>query len=120
MTAEPKYEYAVQSHVPLPQDRNRSSRYPFPLMKIGDSFFVETGKMEKKKIEGRATAVRASSHNWAQKNAPERKFITRIEATGFRVWRAEDREKTRKKPGPKPRKAAGPNGIQLAASTSPQ
>lgn len=63
-------ENIVVSNVPIPETR---LKYPFHQMKVGDSFYTLSG------------AVRSAAFNHA--NTHDKKFITRAEGEGFRVWR---------------------------------
>lgn len=63
----------VEKHIPLPAERKR---YPYASMDIGDSFFVQAGKMQ----------VVCNANYRASKKLGF-KFIARCEPEGVRVWR---------------------------------
>lgn len=76
-------EYAIDTAVPIPDPRGGLGKlkYPFPMMNVGDSFFVP----------GRGSqGVKGSINYW---NARGRKFTTRTRTEngvyGVRVWRVE-------------------------------
>lgn len=74
--------FKIEKDVPVAKisggpGRPRDSKYPFDLMDVGDSFFVDTDK--------------SSGHIVAQGNKrhPDRKFVSRTVEGGVRVWRVE-------------------------------
>lgn len=73
--------YAVERKVPCPgiNRPGRPTKYPFPAMKIGDSFFVPAADTRS------IPRVRSAASIWAQKY--NRKLITRAVDGGIRVWR---------------------------------
>lgn len=78
----------IEKNIPLPArvrgTQGRRSKYPFAQMEVGDSFAITA-------IEQTAYKLRNSIGNcaikWVQKNAPERKFSTRITGNTVRIWR---------------------------------
>lgn len=79
---------------PLPKDqRPRRSRqvYPWPTMKVGDSFFIETDELQV--VDKR---VQASAWNYARTKSPDFQILVRPdtekqdgkEVHGLRVWRS--------------------------------
>lgn len=65
----------VEKNVELPRERVRNS-YPFKLMDIGDSFFIDNVKMQI-----------VCNANYRANKALNKKFIARREGNGVRVWR---------------------------------
>lgn len=76
------FAYQIDSAIPLPDPKHGDGRrkYPFPMMAVGDSFFVA----------GATRSRLASSIRCAQRTTG-RRFAARIVAeqgtTGIRVWR---------------------------------
>lgn len=66
----------IDKKVPLPQPRSSSKRYPLADMKVGDSFWVPAEEVN--------SARSAASQHGARNN---KKFTTRAEDDGLRVWR---------------------------------
>ncbi len=75
------FPYQIDSAVPLPPPKGGDRRkYPFPLMMVGDSFFVA----------GATRSRLASSIRCAQQNTGRRfaaRVVTEQGAVGIRVWR---------------------------------
>jgi len=70
-------EITIDKDIPLPRPRGRGKyKYPFLKMEIGDSFFC----VEKQSRVASAAASYAASYK-------DRKFATRQEGDGVRVWR---------------------------------
>lgn len=69
----------IDKGVPIPTSRwsGAKRKYPFPDMEIGDSFFTDT----KQETVGSSVATYAKFNN--------KKFTTRSENGGTRVWRIE-------------------------------
>ena len=63
----------ISKDVPLPVDKRR---YPYKVMEVGDSFFVDGGKLQV-----------VCNNNYRTGKKLERKFIARCEEGGVRVWR---------------------------------
>ena len=63
----------VSKDVPVPPDKRR---YPYKVMEVGDSFFVDGGKLQV-----------VCNNNYRTGKKLERKFIARCEERGVRVWR---------------------------------
>jgi len=61
--------------IKLPDPRKR---YPYSKMDVGDSFFVENGKLQL-----------VCNYNYRASKRLGHKFIARQEETGIRVWRTE-------------------------------
>jgi hypothetical protein len=59
--------------VPVPPDKRR---YPYKVMDVGDSFFVDGGKLQV-----------VCNNNYRTGKKLGRKFIARCEEQGVRVWR---------------------------------
>lgn len=74
-----EYDFEIDKGIAIPPKESRS-RYPFALMKVGDSFFVEgTGRSLGSCISS-AIRLRVRSH-------PEERYTRRKKANGIRVWR---------------------------------
>ena len=65
----------ISKDVPLPPHKRR---YPYSVMEVGDSFFVEGGVLQV-----------VCNNNYRTGKKLERKFIARKEENGVRVWRTE-------------------------------
>jgi hypothetical protein len=65
----------INKDVPLPVDKRR---YPYGVMEIGDSFFVDGGKLQL-----------VCNNNYRSGKRLNRKFIARREQEGVRVWRVD-------------------------------
>lgn len=66
----------VDSDVPIPESR---TRYPFPEMEPGDSFFLAERNM--------ANSARVAAIRFTAKHRPDWKFQLRRTDTGWRLWR---------------------------------
>ena len=66
-------EIKIDKDVPIP---SKSGKYPWDNMEVGDSFYID---VQVQKVGGRITHVR--------KKWPDRKWVTRKEGVGTRVWR---------------------------------
>ena len=67
----------IEKGITLPaKNVSHSTRYPFPDMKIGDSFAVPAEKMQ--------AAASAASHYGKVHN---QKFASRKNSSGLRIWR---------------------------------
>ena len=72
--------YAIEKNIPTPElrfPRKKTAKYPFAKMKVGDSFFVPEGKLN------RISTSMAYFHNH---NKPKRVTARTIEG-GVRIWR---------------------------------
>lgn len=68
--------FEIEKNVELkPSTRNR--KYPFNTMDVGDSFYVQPGLD--------FTKIRQAAFAWGKIN--KRKFSTRKDGDGYRVWR---------------------------------
>lgn len=56
-------------------------KYPWPNMKIGDSFWVQGYSVKK------STNLFTTGNNWFKRNLPEGKVSVRREGDGLRVYR---------------------------------
>ena len=76
-----KFEYTVDNVVPPPQRIHKVCRYPFPIMKVNDSFFVPEGKLK--------TVVSASQsyRNMEKQKGNVVGFASREVEGGIRCWR---------------------------------
>ena len=83
--------YEIEKNIPLPQPREISrqqSKYPFHIMKVGDSFSVDIGKEPEMKVLRRLSV--ACTRKQLQSGG-KKKFTTRIvdDRTRIRAWRVE-------------------------------
>lgn len=77
----PKSQYVIEKDIPMPRpDVSLKSKYPLDRMEVGDSFFVPIDL-------NRLVNVRNSVFAVAAKYNPNRKFKTRKDGNGIRVWR---------------------------------
>jgi len=67
----------IEKNVDLPKGRNKYN-HPYKEMQVGDSFFVEDGKL---------SAI--CNNNYRMKKILNATFIARSEGKGVRVWRTE-------------------------------
>lgn len=65
----------IEKNVPPPR---KGGKYPFRTMAVGDSFFIEY----KLGNSARAMAAKIS-------RTTDRKFTSRIDGEGYRIWRTE-------------------------------
>ena len=63
----------ISKDVPVPPDKRR---YPYRVMEVGDSFFVEGGKLQV-----------VCNNNYRTGKKLDKKFIARREDLGVRLWR---------------------------------
>ena len=74
--------YAVERNVPAPgiNRPSRATKYPFPQLKVGDSFFVPHDNNNRA-----IPRVRSAASLWAKYH--NLKLVTRTVDGGIRVWR---------------------------------
>jgi hypothetical protein len=72
----------IEKNVPVPESRARkgNSKYPFPDMEEGDSFFIIGYSREKMQ------SISSCGRTWFQKNKPDFTIISRKEGDGIRFW----------------------------------
>jgi len=70
-------DIVIEKNVVLPKERNKN-KYPYLEMEIGDSFFVENGKLSL-----------ICNLNYRMFKLHAKRYIARSEDTGVRVWRTE-------------------------------
>ena len=80
-------EFKVESGIPLPSKESSNIRhnqkYPWHLMKKGDSFLVESnGNLTKKKIEGRLTVLK-----YSRLRKYDEYYEVRVAPKGVRIWK---------------------------------
>lgn len=71
--------FKIEKTVEIPGNAGRTggpNRYPFPDMEVGDSFFVSGAQGSK---------AGPAAHTWGRSHG--RKFVTRKEGDGVRIWR---------------------------------
>lgn len=77
----------IDSHVPPPASAGQRGgafyrKYPFPCMKVGDSFFVPSGATQR---------LASAAYVWVRNNRLNWKFVVRQttedDVSGCRVWR---------------------------------
>ncbi len=81
-------DFAIDKDKPVPphseRGRGRPSRYPFELMEVGDSVFVECFGRD----IGKTQAIILGAANSKYRNKEVKKyFTTRKEKSGVRFWR---------------------------------
>jgi len=75
--------YSVESGIPIPDTPGRRrSRYPWPMMGVGDSFFVTD------ETAGDGFALRSAASYACRRGGHGRFYVGKTEG-GFRVWRIE-------------------------------
>lgn len=72
----------IDSGVPIPDKAENRRSFPFELMSIGDSFWVEQSSNDK--YGQKLRSVIAKRNN---RNPDSKKFIVRRDGEGFRCWR---------------------------------
>lgn len=80
----PNNEFKIECGVPIPpritgSAKRGMSKYPFAMMKIGDSFHMLC----------KPGAAASNIVRWRKANGSPFKFITRRVGDGYRVWRIE-------------------------------
>lgn len=70
-------EFKIEKGVPLPKKLSQNARYPFAEMEVGDSFFIPNAK--------RLMTAGSISQYCTKKTG--KKFSSRREGNGIRVWR---------------------------------
>ena len=66
------------THIPAPQRRGNSVKYPFVLLQPGQSVLHECNKVNSKIVRTAAYGI-AKRHGW--------EIVVRWDKTGIRVWR---------------------------------
>jgi hypothetical protein len=61
--------------------QGNKTKYPWASMNVGDSFFVDSYSYKKQSL------LIQNAKSWCDRNFPERKFTTRKENGGIRVYR---------------------------------
>lgn len=83
------FKYEVSSSHPLPRKKSamppRQSKYPYAIMKMGQSFFIPAEEAEGS-VPRLLKRMTASNHAMGKKLS--RKFIARGVENGVRVWRS--------------------------------
>ncbi|KKK57043.1 hypothetical protein LCGC14_3058470 [marine sediment metagenome] len=64
--------YKIEKNIPIPKSRWRERKYPFPKMKIGDSFFVPLNGRKTKRVQ---PSIVSAGHRYQNQN---KRFTTRI------------------------------------------
>lgn len=88
MAYEQEYSFKVEEGVPVPaagrgaRPPGYNVRYPFPIMKAGDSFLIEGIDVGDRK------RARVSASTFAMRN-PGVRFVSRDVGVGLRIWRVE-------------------------------
>lgn len=79
-------KFKIERGVPIPKV-GRPGRYPFGTMEVGDSF--PTGAEDVITASNGTTASRAckAAHSWGRPR--NKRFASRREGDGFRIWRVE-------------------------------
>lgn len=65
----------IDAHFPIPKGNGRPRIYPFPDMRVGDSF----------EVEGSSHQISAAARHYSRKTG--RKFVTRSGNNRTRCWR---------------------------------
>lgn len=73
------YEFIVDEDVLVPTPANM--KYPFGIMDVGDSFFVEDCN------ENLRNKITLAGRQWSKRRGSERTFVSRKEDGGIRFWR---------------------------------
>lgn len=70
-------KYRIEKDIPIASRKNKFSIYPFAEMEVNDSFFVPNIRQQ----------TLSSAAYYFSKKHPPKKFATRQENNGSRVWR---------------------------------
>lgn len=81
-------QYKIEKNIPVPHVFNDvngyKGLYPFPLMKIGDSFLVKCSHSKRVAMQ---TAIIAAANWYKQRWDKKARYVTRSSSTGVRIWR---------------------------------
>ena len=69
--------FTIEKNIPVFEQKNRT-KWPFDSMSVGDSVFIDKEKFETSK-------ARVAAHVYG--HASGKKFKTRMQDNGIRVWR---------------------------------
>lgn len=76
----------IEKHIPVPtKTLDTRTKYPFAMMDVGDSFFVE--RPEGTDLKQLINRMRLNSGNAARRL--NYKFVIAVDGDGVRVWRSE-------------------------------
>ena len=70
--------YEIEKDVPTPTGAQRTAKYPFGKMEVGDSVFVPSEK--------RLSGIHSCATYYGLRHPPK-KFTTRKVEGGYRIWR---------------------------------
>ena len=73
--------FEVESDIPIPRSGMGRPKYPWPDMKVGDSFFVPN------RPDGSRPAVSSAASYQMGRSGKKATYSTRKEAGGVRIWR---------------------------------
>ena len=71
--------YKIEKKIPLENKATRKSPFPFAAMEIGDSFFVPTKDYSRRKV--------SNDVFYQNSTRSGKRYVTRTEDSGVRVWR---------------------------------
>ena len=71
--------FKIEKDVPTPTETQRTAKYPFGKMEVGDSIFISSE-------ESPPSGSYSASSYYALRH-PELKFTTRKVEGGYRIWR---------------------------------
>ena len=74
--------FPVDHNIPIPEPRGRHAKYPWSLLKIGDSFFVQ-GQTSQTFGPARQYAQTRHGHVYVSRT------VTEAGTAGVRIWRTE-------------------------------
>ncbi len=82
--------YEIEKDIPIIKSRWRESKYPFPEMEIGDSFFVPLNGKEARKVQ---PSIVSCGNRYRDKRFTTRIIIEEGVKIGIRCWRVEKKNK---------------------------
>jgi hypothetical protein len=84
--------FVLTTAVPYPGEK-RKAKYPFEVMKVGESFFVECPEKERGKTQQNLSAA---ANYFIKSQQPEWRFKTSVkEKGGVRIWRMPDKKEAK-------------------------
>lgn len=69
----------IDKGVQIPKKQSRKLKYPFPDMKVGDSFEVQDA--------AKKNTIVSAAKGWCERNQPKWDFSVRTIDGKFRLWR---------------------------------
>lgn len=79
-------DYKIEKNIPIPPEEaeDKTEKYPFDGMEVGDSFLVECEPSMRKVYR---STLEVAALDWAIRRESKAKFTARDAFKGVRVWR---------------------------------